>query len=144
MPNAKQKRKPRNLTEFPLDFVLTNELRDVFAKYNPTATDVEICLQWDKFKAHHQMRGDEFKNWPAAWTYWATHAAQYGFRPRTTGVVEVPAKRPPVPIGEVARTTWLRPAKPKSTEPRGVSLSPEEQQAHVRSLIAGIGNGGHR
>ena len=152
MPRAKQKRKPRNLTEFPADWTLGDAERAIFRKESPTATDADIERQWRKFKFHHLSRGSEFKLWSAAWGTWVMNAEQYGFHP-TGGIA-------PVPIGAVARSTWLRPKGGDVNEARGLqanahiaspavvtsdggrTTSPEEQQAHVRSLIAGIGNAG--
>jgi len=143
----------RDKTEFPNDFVLDDPKRETFRKFNPTATDVELTLQFEKFKAHHQMRGDEFSNWNAAWTYWATHAAQYGFRPRfaagtfDTCSTEIPRKRPNVPLGPVARTTWAKPkpivngATPVREPPRppATPMPPDKQKAALAKLIGGIG-----
>jgi 1,4-alpha-glucan branching enzyme len=147
--NDKPKRKPRVKTEFPDDFVLDDEKRAVFRKFNPTATDVELILQFEKFKAHHQMRGDEFKDWSAAWRYWTVHAAQYGFRPKTGNGPNVPQGAQPgvssVPIGAVARSTWAAVGSGQLTNDENErairSMTPEEQRRHLRELVNGIGKG---
>lgn len=71
----------RQLTEFPEGWCLGDPERETFRKYNPTASDADIALQWEKFEAHHLSIGSRFKLWPQAWRTWCVNAAQYGFKP---------------------------------------------------------------
>ena len=71
----------RQLTEFPEDWALGDPERQTFRKYNPTASDSDIALQWDKFEAHHAAVGSRFKLWSKAWLTWCINQKIYGFRP---------------------------------------------------------------
>lgn len=67
----------RQLTEFPENWALGDPERETFRKYNPTASDADIALQWDKFEAHHQALGSQFKLWSKAWLTWAINQKIY-------------------------------------------------------------------
>jgi hypothetical protein len=71
----------RQLTEFPEGWALGEPEIATFRKYNPTASDADIALQWEKFEAHHQALGSTFKLWSKAWLTWAINQKIYGFKP---------------------------------------------------------------
>jgi hypothetical protein len=85
-------RKSRAKIEFPDDFVLTDELRTVFRKWNPAAGDGDITTQWAKFEAHHKAEGSQFKLWTAAWSVWSINAKLYGFAPAVSGPYRIEPK----------------------------------------------------
>ena len=70
----------RQLTEFPEGWALGDPERETFRRYNPTASDSDIALQWDKFEAHHAALGSRFKLWSKAWLTWCINQKIYGFR----------------------------------------------------------------
>jgi hypothetical protein len=71
----------RQLTEFPEGWALGEPEIATFRKYNPLARDGQIIWQFEKFQAYHEMKGSQFKSWPAAWRTWAMNAFEYGYRP---------------------------------------------------------------
>jgi hypothetical protein len=80
MPDELTKRK-RQLTEFPEGWALGDPERETFRKYNPSASDDDIGLQWEKFEAHHEALGSRFKLWSKAWLTWCINQKLYGFKP---------------------------------------------------------------
>ena len=70
----------RQLTEFPEDWALGDLERETFRKYNPTASDSDIALQWERFEAHHLSLGSRFKLWSQTWRTWALIAAERASR----------------------------------------------------------------
>jgi hypothetical protein len=80
MANESKQRKTRALMEFPEGWALGEPEIATFRKYNPTASDADIALQWEKFEAHHLALGSRFKLWPQAWRTWGLNHAEYAFR----------------------------------------------------------------
>jgi hypothetical protein len=72
----------RQLTEFPEGWALGEPEIATFRKYNPTASDSDIALQWEKFEAHHLSKGSQFKLWSQAWRTWALSATEFAYRQR--------------------------------------------------------------
>lgn len=71
----------RLLIELPEDFSLTVQRADYFVKHHSGALVADIEFQFEKFKAYHEAKGSQMRNWDAAWRTWCMNAKQYGFRP---------------------------------------------------------------
>lgn len=97
----------RQLTEFPEGWALGEPEIATFRKYNPSSSDADIALQWEKFEAHHLSLGSVFKLWPQAWRTWAVNQKLYGFRTTPQGV-STQAPRQSVFYGKTGMDNLMR------------------------------------
>lgn len=104
--------------EMPSDFILTPERIAYFRKYCPQARDCDVFFHFDKFKAFHQAKGQQFKDWDAAWRTWTMRTAEYGFKP--SPISSVPFYKPAVP-------------KNPTSEPEP---TPEQRRENIKKLNA--------
>lgn len=74
---SKQRRTPK--TQLPLDFALTEELRQY--AYDEGVPEDEIERQFGQFRAFYAMRGEAHRSavWGLVWAYWC-HAAGSSYR----------------------------------------------------------------
>jgi hypothetical protein len=108
MANESKQRKTRQLTEFPEGWALGEPEIATFRKYNPTASDADIALQWDKFEAHHQALGSQFKLWSKAWLTWAINQKIYGFKPAPISIGFIPPTRDVPNFGKTGMANLAR------------------------------------
>jgi hypothetical protein len=76
---SRGKRAPSVSTEFPLDFALDDALR---AQALQRAADCDVDASFAQFRAHHEARGSQFKNWRQAWVSWIGNYEHFGYPKR--------------------------------------------------------------
>ena len=67
----------RTLSELPADFELTRDRAHYWVQYNPDAMSNVLRIEFEKFKAHHQAKGNRFKDWDAAWRTWVLNGVKF-------------------------------------------------------------------
>ena len=63
----------KHATALSKEFVLSDDMKQFAVERGISSVEVEF----DKFRAHHEAKGNIFQNWTAAWRTWVLHAVEY-------------------------------------------------------------------